>query len=122
TKPFGVGGHHAVFDAVVHHFDEMPRAARSAMQIALLCCAANFLAARREWNISNAGAQRLENRVESANGITGTADHHAVDSFQPPHPAARSDVHVVDLLLSERLGATDVVYVVRVPAVDQNVA
>ena len=35
-QPFGIGRHHAVFDAVVHHLDEMAGAVRPAMQIALL--------------------------------------------------------------------------------------
>ena len=34
AEPLGIRGHHAVFDPVMNHLDEMARAARSAMQIA----------------------------------------------------------------------------------------
>ena len=42
AQPLGIGRHHAVFDAVMHHLDEMAGAVRSAMQIALLGCAVPF--------------------------------------------------------------------------------
>ena len=35
VEAFRVGGHHAVLDAVVDHLDEVARAARTAVQIAL---------------------------------------------------------------------------------------
>ncbi len=34
VESFGVGRHHAVFDAVVNHLDEMTGAVRAAMQVA----------------------------------------------------------------------------------------
>ena len=36
VEPLGVGGHDAVLDAVVDHLDEVPRAVRPAVQVALL--------------------------------------------------------------------------------------
>ena len=34
-KTFGVGGHHAVLDPVMDHFDEVARAAGAAVEVAL---------------------------------------------------------------------------------------
>ena len=50
------------------------------------------------------------------------ADHHAIAALQAPHATAGADVDVMNVLRGELLGATDVVHVVRVAAVDQNVA
>ena len=36
VEALGVGGHHAVLDAVVHHLDEVPGAVRAAVQVAVL--------------------------------------------------------------------------------------
>ena len=49
------------------------------------------------------------------------ADHHAVTAFQAPHAAAGAHIHVMDLLLREFLGAPNVVYVVGIPAIDNDV-
>src|SRR5262249_141376 len=50
------------------------------------------------------------------------ADHHAVTAFEAPHTAAGAHVHVVNLLRCELFGALDVVNVIRVSAIDENVA
>ena len=60
----GIGGHHAVLDAVVHHLDEMAGAVGPAVQIALLGRAAGLLAARRARDVARAGRQGVEDRVE----------------------------------------------------------
>src|SRR5262249_21776813 len=122
AKSFGISGHYTILDAVVHHLDEMPRAICPAMEIALLGCAADLFAARRPRDFAHAGRQRRENWIEPADGIAGPADHHAVAAFQPPHPTARSDIDVVNLLSSELLSTADIVDIVRVAAIDQNIA
>ena len=51
-----------------------------------------------------------------------TADHQAEPPIDPPHPAARPAVDVVDAALGQRAGAPDVIAVVGVPAVNDDVA
>jgi hypothetical protein len=50
------------------------------------------------------------------------ADHQAVAALEAEDAAARADVDVVDPLRRELLGAAEVVDVVRVPAVNEDVA
>ena len=50
------------------------------------------------------------------------ADHHAIAALETPYAAARSDVDVMDPLARELLRAANVVDVVRVAAVDHDVA
>jgi hypothetical protein len=54
--------------------------------------------------------------------IVLTADHHAVASLEPEHAAARADVDVMNISRGQCLRTTDVIDVVRVAAVDQDVA
>jgi hypothetical protein len=49
-------------------------------------------------------------------------NHQAVPAFETPHSAARADVNIVDAVCRELLSAPDVVHVIRVAAIDQNVA
>ena len=39
VEAFRVCGHESVFDAVVNHFHEVPRACGTTMQVSFLCCA-----------------------------------------------------------------------------------
>src|SRR5262249_34453267 len=57
TKAFGVGGHDAVFDAVVDHFDEVARAVGPAMEIALLGGAAKLFAAGSARDVARTGGE-----------------------------------------------------------------
>ena len=66
VEAFGVGGHDAVLDAVVHHLDEVAGAVGSAVEIAMLGGAADLLASGRARGFVDAGGQRLEDRIESA--------------------------------------------------------
>lgn len=50
------------------------------------------------------------------------ADHHAVAPLQPPDAATGADVDIMNALGGEFSGSTDVVDVIRIAAVDQNVA
>ena len=122
VQALGVGGHQAVLDAVVDHLDEVAGAVRSAVQVALLRRAAGLLAARRALDVADAGRQRGEDRVEMLHHVRLAADHHAVAALQPPHAAAGADIDVVDALGRQFLGAPDVVDVIRIAAVDEDVA
>src|SRR4026207_2088319 len=51
-QPLGVGRHHAVLDAVVHHLDEVAGATRPAVQVALLRCSAGPVAPRRARDVA----------------------------------------------------------------------
>ena len=65
VQAFGVGGHYAVFDSVVHHFYEMAGAGRAAMQIALLRRCLSFFAAGSAGDIADAGREGFENGIEA---------------------------------------------------------
>src|SRR5262245_41441559 len=119
---FGVSGHDAVFDAVVDHLDEVAGAGGAAMKVSVLRGAADLVTAWRARNIADAGSEGLEDRVEPPHGRFGTADHEAIAAFEAPDATARADVQVIDLLGRQLLGTADVVYIVRVPAVDEDVA
>ena len=54
--------------------------------------------------------------------LLGPADHHAIAALDPPDAAAGADVDVMDALGLDRGGPADVVLVVRVAAVDDDVA
>ncbi len=68
------------------------------------------------------GASVGEDRVETRHHFLLAADHHAVAPLQAPDTAARPHVDVVDALRRELLGAPYVVHVVRIAAVDEDVA
>ena len=76
----------------------------------------------RRRDIARSRRQRLEDRIEVADGRLGPADHHAIAALQPPHAAAGPDVHIIDPLRRKLLGAADIVHVIRVAAVDEDVA
>src|SRR6516225_1669824 len=78
AKSLGIGGHDTVFDAVVHHLDEMPGAVRPAMQIALLGGAADLLPSRRARDIAPSGSKCREDRVKTSDHLWLAADHHAI--------------------------------------------
>ena len=50
VEALGIGLHQAVFDAVVHHLDEMAGAAGAGVQVAFLDAGVASLAARRRGN------------------------------------------------------------------------
>ena len=50
------------------------------------------------------------------------ANHHAIAALQTPDAAARSHVDVVNFLRREFLGAPDIIDVVRIPAINEDVA
>src|SRR6516164_10748574 len=122
VHPFCVGRHDPVLYSVMDHLDEVSGTVRAAVQVAEFGGPANFLSSRGARDISLTGCQRLEDRIEVPHCRHRSADHHAVTALQPPDAAAGSDIYVVDTLRRERSSPTDVIDVVRVAAVDENVA
>ena len=120
-RPFRVGGHQPVLDAVVDHLHEVARACRAAVQIAVLGRRGLAGGAVRAGRGLDARRDRAEDRVEPLDRLPLAADHQAEASLEPEHAAARADVHVMDALLLEPLRALDVVAVVGVATVDDDV-
>ena len=96
AEAFGVGGHDAVLDAVVDHFDEVAGAVGAAVEITLLGGAAELLAAGGARDVAGAGGERGEDGVEAFHDVVFAADHHAVAALEAPDAAAGADVDVVD--------------------------
>ena len=117
-ESFGVGGHEAVLDAVVHHLHEVAGAARAAMQVAVRrrTCARRYVFAQPP------GASDANNGASRVDGGGVAADHEAIAVLETPDAAADADVEVVQPAFAERRGAAHVVDEMRVAAVDQRVA
>src|SRR5579871_5541252 len=95
-QALSVRGHDSVLDSVVHHLDEMAGAVGPTVQIALLGCAAKFLAAGRPGNVADSGGQGGEDGIEPLHDIFLAANHHAVAALQTPHTAAGADIDVMN--------------------------
>ena len=121
AQPLRVSGHDPVLDSVVNHFDEVPGAVGTAMQITLFGGAVQLLASRRARHAAHARRQGREDRIEVLDHVVFAADHHAVAALQAPHTAAGPHVHVMDLLRRQFLGAPDVIDVIGIAAVDEDV-
>ena len=52
----------------------------------------------------------------------GAANHHAITTLQSPHAATRADVDVIDLFFAQVYGATRVIFVIGIAAIDDGVA
>src|SRR6516165_4176387 len=122
VHPFRVGRHDPVLYSVMDHLDEVPSSVRAAVQVAELGGAADFLSSRGARDISRTGRQRLEDRIEVPNSRYRSADHHAITALQPPDAATCSDIYVMDSLRGELLGAMNIVDIIRITAIDQDVA
>ena len=118
AHPFGIRRHDSILDPIVDHFDEMPGATRTAMQIALFGGAAKLLSCRRACDVPAAGRQRGKDGIQTLNDRCLAADHHAVAALQSPDAAARADIDVVNSLRRELLSAPDVIHIIGVAAVD----
>ena len=121
-EALGVGGHQSVLDPVVNHLDEVPRAVRAAVKVALLGGSAGLLSPGGAWPGPHAGGQCGEDRVETTHHVDFTPDHHAVAALESPHAAACPHVDVMDSSGLQGRGPLDVVVIVRVAAVDQDVS
>src|SRR5580692_1086017 len=122
VQPLGVGGHDAVLHAVVHHLHKVTRTARPAMEISLFRSAAYLVSPRGTRNIADTGSDGFEDRVQVLDSIGGPSDHETVAPLQSPDTATGSDVHILDPLGREFSAAANVIDVIRIAAIDQNVA
>ena len=126
-----VSRHQPVLDAVVDHLDEMACAGRAAVQVA----ERGRRGARGPAGGGTrgglapgcgrhpaSGRERRQRRLEECDRVRLPADHQAEPLLEPEHPAARADVEVADSGGLELIGATDVVPIVRVAAVDEHIA
>src|SRR5206468_12286691 len=104
------------------HLDEVAGPVGPAVQITLLAGAAARDAARGARNVADSGREPRENRIEMPHDGLLAADHHAIAALEAPYAAARSDVDVMDALARELLCAANVVDVIRIAAVDHDVA
>ena len=100
----------------------MSSARGAAVEVALFGCAVNLLAPGSSRYIPAAGSQRLEDGIEVLNNFARAADHLAIAPLQSPDAAAGADIHVGNPARLEGLRAPDIVDVVRVAAVDEDVA
>src|SRR5829696_2144895 len=125
VQSFSVGGHQPVFDSIVNHLHEVTGARRSTVQVTFRGSAGisgSIRCGRRRWNSITSRCQCLEDRIEMGNNILLTSDHLAVTALQSPDTATRADVNVVNACSFQLARAPDVVNVIRISAVDNNVA
>ena len=66
--------------------------------------------------------QRRKQRIEVLHDVRLAADHLAEAALEPPDAAARARIHVVNAVRGQYLRAANVVDVMRVAAVDDDVA
>src|SRR5665811_1600263 len=105
------GLHQSVLDAVMHHLDEVARAGRTGMDVAAFGTGIAFRAVRRTRNIAQPRSECCEDRVEAIHCLLRAADHHAVAAIYPPDAAGRAAIDVVNALVGQFFGATDIVFV-----------
>src|SRR4051812_25244479 len=63
TKPFRIGRHHPILNAVMHHLDEVPRAIAATVQIPLLRSPPNLLPPRSPRHIPHPRSNSPEDRI-----------------------------------------------------------
>src|SRR5216684_2438912 len=121
VQAFGVSGHQAVLDAVVHHLDEVAGAGRAAVKITFFGSARHFVAAGSAINVAAAGRERFENRIEALHNISLAANHLAIAALKAPNAAAGADIAIVNSFRGEFFRAADIIDVVRIAAVDDHI-
>ena len=84
AETFGIGGHEAVLDSVVHHLDEVTGAIWAAVQITLLCRTADLIPPGCAWDVARARRERSKNWIEMLHDFLFATDHHAVTAFKAP--------------------------------------
>src|SRR5206468_6722869 len=90
AQSFRICGHEPILDSVMHHFDEVSRAAWTAMQITLFCSAAGLLPARRTSGGADTGSECGKDRAEVLNHSRVTANHQTITPFKTSHAATGS--------------------------------
>src|ERR1700752_1748174 len=105
TVAFCKGLHQPIFDSVMDHFDEMPRAMWTDMPPAFI------------WRRS----ERFKNRTHLFYSLCLTSDHQAVSFRQPPYPAAGPTVDKINPFRFEHGSVTDRIFIIGVASVNDNV-
>ena len=121
VEALGIGLHHSVLDAVMHHLDEVPGAGRTGVNVAALGAGIAFLAARRARDIAEPRSERREDRIEVIDSLLRAADHHAIAALDTPDAAGRAAIDVANALRRQFFGVADVVLVKGIAAVDDDV-
>src|ERR1044072_1490894 len=109
VKTLGVSLHQAVFDAVMHHLDEMARSDRAGVDVALLDARIAPLASPGARNVADSRRQGGKDRIEPVDHDLVAADHHAVPAIDAPDATAGADIEIMDTEFLERLAAANVV-------------
>ena len=122
VQPLGVGLHEPVLDAVVDHLHEVARPGRTAVEPALLLRRRLARAARRARRRVDARRERAQRRSQLRDSAGLAADHQPEPVLEAPDAAADAAVDVVHSALRGVAGAPQVIDVVRVAAVDDDVA
>src|SRR6266404_251053 len=121
-EAFRIGLHDSVLDSVMHHFHKVAGARGAAIDVTFFSGTRQFFASRSTGNVAAAGGQSLKDGIELLNDFLWATEHHAIAAFQPPDTSAGSDVHVVNTFIAKHLGSANVVFEIRIAAVDQDVA
>ena len=121
VEALGVGLHQSVLDAVMHHLDEVPGTGRAGVDVTALGAAIAFLAPWRARDIAKPGSKRRKDRIEVIHGLLRAADHHAIAALDTPDAAGGAAIDVADTLLGQFLGATNIVLVERIAAIDDDI-
>src|SRR6202049_1738598 len=121
AEPLGVRRHKPVLDSVVDHLYKVPAAIGATVQKARPGGPADRFAARRSRRAADAWRECRKSRVQVLYHAFFPANHHAVAAFKTPYTAARPHIYIMNFLWCEFLGATNIVAVVSVAAVNENV-
>ena len=97
-----------------------PDARRAGVDIAPLGAIVAAIPAWGARDVTDAGRQRIEDRIEPAHDLLTSADHQAEAALHAPHSARSADVDIVDAARRERLRAADIVFVEAVAAIDDD--
>src|SRR5258708_13645534 len=96
VKPFGIGLHQSVFDAVVDHLDEVARADRAGVDVALFDAWIAAIAPRRTRNVADPGGQRREDRIQPVDHRLVAPDHPTVAPIDAPDPPPGAAAHLME--------------------------
>src|SRR5271166_4339421 len=122
VETFAVSLHNPVFNAVVDHLGEMPGPGRTTMHVAFLRTRVGVVSARSSRNAAHSRRQRSQDWIEMIDRSPRAADHHAITTLKAPNAARGADVDVLDALFGKGFRAANVVLVVRIAAIDNDVA
>src|ERR1700730_837010 len=122
AKPFRVCRHKAVLDSIVDHLYKVSGAIGATVQITQFGGAIERFASRCSRRGGRAWRECRENRGQVRHDVFFPANHHAVATIKAPYTATSPHIYIMNFLWCELLSATNIIEVVRVAAVNENVA